>query len=282
MQQGLRNISECYLPEKIKETECGKIRLFSEKAERVHTMKNIMRAQIYQLLRSKAFWASLLIPLILLITNITGELDYNATTLGKFIAENAFLVYSLAMLSAIMMTCLITGGDFTDKTANYEIMSGHSRWQFFAGRAVLSILLGLIGYTVSLFLPLLIGVSIAGFGTELQVIARILCEFICLTCILQNPLIPMGIGIVLCMSSQILIGFLEVPDSFFLGITSLNRLSGFFSWMTYSMADGHSLIYSYGLKMQMEDILGIVISSIGIGGAALLLGYSFYKRDDLR
>ena len=271
------------------------IRLFLEKAERVHTMKNIMRAQIYQLRRSKAFWASFLIPIILLVTNITGELDYSGATLGKFIAENAFLVYCLAMLSAIMMTCLITGGDFTDKTANYEIMSGHSRGQFFAGRAVLSILLGLIGYTVSLFLPMLLGAGIAGFGTELQlkelgiryllsllVVARILCEFICLTYILQNPLVPMGIGVVLCMSSQILIGFLQVPDSLFLGITSLNRVSGFFSWMTYSMADGHSLIYSYGLKMQAEDVLGIMISSIGIGGLALLLGYSFYKRDDLR
>ena len=258
-------------------------------------MKNIMRAQLYQLVRSKAAWAAILIPLFMLITNVTGELDYAGFTMGKFLAENAYLVYSLAMISSIVMACLISGGDFLDKTANYEILSGHSRSQFFAGRALLSVIVGVVTYTINIVIIMLVGNASAGFGNELQmqelwiryllsllVVMRIVCEFICFTCILQNPLLPMGFGVALCMSSQILIEFMHAPESLALGITSLNRLSQFFSWMSYGMAEGHTMIYSYGLKMQQDDVIGIVISSLGFGIAALILGYSFYKRDDLR
>ena len=100
-------------------------------------MINVMKAQKYQLLRSISNYVILLCSLIFMATILFAELSDEQV---EKITGSMFVSYigeiNLVMLPMIILvyTAVIFGNDLSDKTVNYELLSGIKRRDVFFGR----------------------------------------------------------------------------------------------------------------------------------------------------
>lgn len=262
-------------------------------------LNNIIKAQMYQI-RKTTFTPLVFIVMAFLNVSIYfGELDYQNYELsaGECVASMGTIMLCTAVIFAIIFTGYVCGGDFMDKTSNYELMSGHTRGQVYFAHAVVSIVVGTIGTAILLILPVVIGSAAYGWGTEIAlsdvllryglsmlVVMRMICEFVFLTYVVRNPYITMAGGYVVFMFGQLFAEFsknMVNGSSVFLGITCFNKLGSFESWFTYTLDNTVDLIKVYDAALSAGDIVSIVVSSIGIGGLFLWLGYKFFAKDDM-
>lgn len=233
--------------------------------------------------------------IVLEVTQYFGEINYQGQSLsaGKYLADNGAAVLLTAIMFGICFTGYICGMDFTDRTTNYELMSGHTRGQVYFSRAVLSIIGGTLGTLLVILAPVIFGSAAYGWGSEITVkdtlirlilvsivIMRIICEFVFFTYVLKTPYFTMGFAYLIFMLGVAMQMFSK-KNSVFLGITSLNRLAEFESWMTYTLDDTVNVIKVYDAALSGGDIAGIMLSSICIGALFLWLGYRFFSKDDL-
>lgn len=258
-------------------------------------MKDLVKSSVYQLLRSKVVLISVLIIFFTEMASLlVGLFVDNITTMGQYIVENSGLEMTMCAIAAVFSAVVIVGGDFHDKTANYEIMSGHTRKNIYFGKAVLGILIGCAAYVVTFLIPILIGIGMTGFGNVISgrealirflisilVTARIICVFICITYMVKNHLIVMAFSGFYFMFFPALTMYFEGNKSIILGLTSYIRLSDFLSWITYSVGEELEIINIYDARLSGADIMGLILSSLLIGIFTLLIGYSFFKRDDI-
>jgi len=109
-------------------------------------------------------------------------------------------------------------------------------------------------------------------------IARTICEFVFLTFIIKNPYIVMGISYLLC----VILG-MNIPVTrdhcFVLGMSNLNALTVIDRWDSFRL--GGDLYYIYETGLSADFVLPTIIVSVVVGAAALLLGYTFFKNDDM-
>ena len=259
-------------------------------------MKALMKSQIYQIFHSKIIWITFGIILFIQWSQMNGEIDYSGSyTVGKYIVDYGFDIFIWSMIFCIVVTAFIVGGDFADKTSNYEILSGHTRKEIFFSRAILSLIVSVVGFALIVLIVFCFASVSMEFGNELKaqellirfllsllVALRVSAEFICITYLVQNQYLSIIIGVLSSLALSSFMGMLGNPSSVFLGITSFNRLSQFESWETYTMGNTEKMIYIYGQTIQISDILEISLASIMIAILALVLGYSFFKRDDIR
>ncbi|MCM1288231.1 MAG: ABC transporter permease [Clostridium sp.] len=259
-------------------------------------MKHIIKAQLYQIRKTKF---SFLIFIAIAFMNLImyfGELDYEnyKMSAGKYIADMSVDMLSTAVIFAIVFTGYVCGGDFIDKTSNYELMSGHTRRQVYFARAIVSIIVGTIGTAILAILPIIFGSVGYGWGTELAVgevlrrfglamlvVMRMICEFVFLTYVVKNPYITMAGGYMVFMLAQLISEGMLNGDSVFLGVTCFNKLGSFESWYTYSLGNTTDMIMIYDATLSAGDIASVVVSSIGIGSLFLWLGYQFFAKDDM-
>lgn len=258
-------------------------------------MLHLMKSKWYQLTKEKLLWIAFAVTLFLQFTSMNGELsDGFSSNVCRFIVEFGQNMQLIAMLFAVVATAIITGGDFMDKTFNYEVLSGHTRAEIFFSKTILSVLVGMVGYIFILVVPVLIAGNIYEFGNELDqaelmirvwlsaiVTLRIICASICFTYMVKIPYITMGAGFLMFEIGPLLTTFMSDNKSCLLGITCYNRLTEFESWMTYTMGNSMNIITVYGHKMAGKDFAEIIISTILMGAIMLLVGYSYFKRDDV-
>lgn len=257
-------------------------------------MKNIVKAQLYQIKRDKLIWGVFLLLLFIQYTSMTGEMDYSdLSSACLYVVGNASQIVLFCMMFAGIAAGQICGVDFTDKTANYELMSGHMRRQVYFGRAVLSILANVTGVLVLSAFPVLIAVCQYGWGTAMDLkgvifrwlllafpVFRITCEMIFLTFLVKNPYVTMFFGFITSMGGMMLTEMFAGNDTVLLGIFSIKKLCSFASWSSYSIVDGHSLVV-YNASLAAGDVLRTVFGSLAAGAIFLTIGYIYFQRDDL-
>lgn len=259
-------------------------------------MKNIMKAQLIQLRKDKicrfifiGVLAVTLIIVLMMADMALGDFDISG-------GEHALALFTitevLAQFFMYLFTAQACGVDFTDKTMNYEIMSGHTRRDVFFGRVVPTLIIGTLGTMLLIASPIVAEVIIlGGWGDKVSLtdmllrflliafpIARTICEFIFLTFIIKNPYIVMGISYLLC----IVLGF-NVPVTrehcFVLGMSNMNAITVINQWSSFGLSG--KLYYIYETGLSADFVLPTIIVSIVVGAAALLLGYTFFKNDDM-
>lgn len=258
-------------------------------------MRNLIKSQLYQMKKSTLPLTLFIALIVMAVVQYFGEINYQRQSLsaGKYLADNGAAVLFVAIIFGICFTGYICGMDFTDKTTNYELMSGHTRGQVYFARAILSIIGGTLGTLLVILVPVIFGIAAYGWGSEITVkdtvirlilvsivTMRIICEFVFFTYVLKTPYFTMGLAYVIFMFGFAMQAFSN-KTSVFLGITSLNRLAEFESWMTYTLDDTVNTIKVYDAALSGGDIAGIMLSSICIGALFLWLGYRFFSNDDL-
>ncbi|MBQ4165301.1 MAG: hypothetical protein IJD85_03165 [Oscillospiraceae bacterium] len=259
-------------------------------------MKNIMKAQLIQLRKDKicrfifiGVLAVTLIIVLMMADMASGDIRFTG-------GEQAIMLLTMTQLLAQLLMYLFTaqacGADFMDKTCNYEIMSGHTRRDVFFGRVIPTLIIGTLGTLFLIAAPVVAEVIIlGGWGDKVSLtdmllrfllmafpVARVICEFIFLTFIIKNPYIVMGISYMLC----IILG-MNIPVTrdhcFVLGMSNMNAITVIDRWNSFGL--GGDLYYVYETGLSADFVLPTVIVSVVIGAAALLLGYTFFKNDDM-
>lgn len=255
-----------------------------------------MKAQLIQLRKDKicrfifiGVLAVTLIIVLMMADMASGDIRFTG-------GEQAIMLLTMTQLLAQLFMYLFAaqacGADFMDKTCNYEIMSGHTRRDVFFGRAIPALIIGTLGTMFLIAAPIVAEtIILGGWGDKVSLtdmllrfllmafpVARVICEFIFLTFIIKNPYIVMGISYMLC----IILG-MNIPVTrdhcFVLGMSNMNAITVIDRWNSFGL--GGDLYYVYETGLSADFVLPTVIVSVVIGAAALLLGYTFFKNDDM-
>lgn len=259
-------------------------------------MKNIIKSQLYQLKKSRLVYGILLICLFLqffssLAMVLNGEPGEELSASGLLVYQGE-AVYYIPLFFMSILTGLIAAADFTDKTINYEIMTGHKRSEVYLGRAVMSLLVSVVGgILLAAVPPVLMGIRY-GWGTKLllsRVLFRygmllfpyitIVCEFIFLSFVIKNPYVIMSLGYVYLLIGEYLVN--AGKSSYLLGLSNISHLGNYHPAVTGDLLNNNELITIYNVGMSAGETVKIILASLLVGSFLLLLGYVFYKNDDL-
>lgn len=258
-------------------------------------MKNIVKAQFFQIVRDKVIKYMVVITLLMQIMMVMLPIwleNQEPVTGGEFFATEGS-AYLFPIFYVILVTAQICGADFLDKTHNYELSGGHRRYEVYLGRVIAATLVGGVGALFFTILPVGIYTAIYGWGDKvafgpillrlllmLLPYLRMVCEFAFLTFLVKNPYVVMGLGYVIFMLTAALMSGTTVEvNSAFLGVSNLSLLSMVSKWATYGL--GNDLNYIFDATLEAGVIWGTVAASVVFGAAALYLGYVFFKNDDM-
>ena len=110
-------------------------------------MKDLIKAQLYQILRSKPFYYIIFGIMAFQGLDIIGSINGDGiTSISMYIVQYCGTAFTTSAIAACLVAVYIVGGDINDKTANYEILSGHTRREIFIAKAVLGVICGSIAY----------------------------------------------------------------------------------------------------------------------------------------
>ncbi len=256
-------------------------------------MKNIVKAQFFQLIRDKIIGYMLFVTLLMQVLTAVLPiiLDEAVPSVGEFLATSEGGIPSFPIFFLVLVTAQICGGDFMDKTHNYELMSGHKRWEVYLGRVIPALLVGGVGSLLLMLLPVGIYATMYEWGTKVVLgevllrwalmllpLLRLVCEMACLTFLVKNPYVVMGVGYMTFMASFMIVEMCGI-QTVFLATTNLTWLQAVNKWVTYGL--GNTYNYIYNMTTTPEMLFGTVIASVVFGLAALYLGYVFYQNDDM-
>ena len=262
-------------------------------------MKNIIRSIAYELLRSRLMvYVFILITIsnaLIAILNIEDNSFHEATG-SAMIAEANSLTFLFAEFFVIFAVGVICGSDLTDKVANYEILSGHSRRRVYLARSIFGVLLAsVLGLVLSL-IPMAAGTAIFGWGHRLVfrdvLIRHLLYVFpflriaaftVILTFLIKNQYAVMGIGYGIVTFNTIASGMVAERANLLTANFNLNLLSAFEGWRVYNLSAADGIVYyaTYDSGLSAEAIAGTILLSIALAAVYLLIGYALFQRDDL-
>lgn len=257
-------------------------------------MRNIMKAQFFQIIREKIIWYMLGVAFLMQVLMFMLPIwlgNEEATSAGEFFASNGSGLIFFPLFFLVVAAGQICGVDFLDKTNHYELMSGHRRYEVYFGRIIPAILVGGLGTAFLTITPVVLYTILYGWGTKIALgdvvfrmvlllfpILRLVCEFAFLTFLVKNPYVMMGVGYALFMAT---IGLAEMMKTLnvFLGITNMMLLLEVEKWITFGLGD--DLNYIYEAPLSAGVVWQTILASAVFGGAALYLGYVYFKNNDL-
>lgn len=260
-------------------------------------MKNIVKAQFFQIVRDKIIRYMVVITLVMQVLIVMLPIwleNQEPTTAGEFFAtDGGVILTQFPLFYIILVTAQICGADLMDKTQNYELSGGHKRYEVYLGRVIASAIVGGVGALFLTGLPVVIYTALYGWGDKvafapvflrlllmLLPYLRLVTEFAFLTFLIKNPYVVMGLGYVIFMLTMTIANGTTIEaTSAFLGITNLSLLTMVSKWATYGL--GNDMNYIFDASLGAGAIVGTVAASVVFGAAALYLGYVFFKHDDM-
>lgn len=257
-------------------------------------MKNIIRAQLYQMRRRKFIGIVFVVIFIMIGFNFAADSEFGkGITASEYFVTDGILVLIMSLIYALFFTGEVCGGDFMDKTINYEVLGGCTRKTIYASRVLLSLAGGCTGTVLLWTAPLAVGTFIWGWGDTLPFpdmlcrfllalfpLMRLICEFVFFSCIVKNSYIVMGVGTFLSLASQSLEAFSGKYPFAFLGFTNLYRLFSLEAFRVYTLNDLRFYII-YETELSASHVIQTIGMSCGAGVLFLWLGYLYFCRDDL-
>ena len=251
-------------------------------------MWNIIKAQLYQLRRERIIGIFFLLALFLMGTSIVGEiLDDGNTFQGcEYILRLGSYHTGIAGIYVVLLTGIMVGMDFLNRTVNYELMTGHTRIEVFLGRVLPAICIGICCGIILLLIPAVVISLLFGWGNYFTVAQytlrlllmifpffRIICEMIFLTVMLKNPYVVSAVGYLVNVLGMFF------PPSNVLGMSNLNLLCRYSQWEVYTFGEKSYRIVDAALNG--ADVVKTVAVSVLIGVLFLTLAYHYLHYDDL-
>lgn len=262
-------------------------------------MWNIVKGLNYQIKRDNGIVYIYLIGVFVLGCFLFDYIDsykmeeLTGSLYGVMHGEPCFMV--LGILVALL-TARIAGWDYTDKTLNYELMSGHSRGQVYWSRVWVSLVWSLITCVIVAFVPILLFSVINGWGIKADMggmllryalivfpMFRLMSECILLTVLMRNCYMVMVIGFVMYEFSWVF-GVMSEPLTNYELTTQLTSMNVYrliyFEKSSFVYINGEDVIV-YETAMEPSFLIGTVAISLLVGFACLLVGYLYFRKSDM-
>ncbi len=262
-------------------------------------MRNIIKAINYQIARDNFTYYAFLAGFGLVILHIFISINdssfeyFNGIQYVATLGENS----STSIVIAVsILTARICGWDYTDKTINYEILTGHKRSQVYWGRVIPCVILNLFMVICLMVLPLLILTAINGWGEGMDpggaavriALAlfpafRTICEIALLTFLLKNCYFGMIFGFLLT-DVQVIIGMIiaeYTKTTITWQIANMN-ISELFVFNTKMGFIGGEDVTVYDTALEPSMIIGTIAASLIVGIACLIIGGIVFKKSDLK
>ena len=265
-------------------------------------MFNLIKAQNYQLKRD-----NFTIYIILFIVAYMGLVTYfgisdglKAEELngGMFMASMGSAYSILYAFPVLGFTSRICGWDFNDKTINYEVLAGHKRSDIFLSRVLVSFLWVFVAALLMTIIPFAIVIIISGWGVNVSfgaalarfamsflVLLRMTCGFICMTFLVRNCFITLIFGYLL-YEVEIMVPMIVNEFSKNIEITwqfSASNLMSLLELTNYELGyvDGEDVVH-FITDMEPSFVIGTIVCSLVLSAVYLLLGYTVFRKRDIR
>lgn len=264
-------------------------------------MWNVIRAQMYQLIRDKMICGMFLFALALSgIFAFTGMVDWEGSISGSLVVAgmgNMFCISGVIILLIIVANTV--GKDFTDKTLNYEILSGHSRKEVLFGRFITAAVLGMLcSFFIIVLIPMVFSM-LFGWGTAMELqgviiryglvfaaLFRIACELTFIVILTKNPYLTYLIGF-LSGYIQMMIPMVkqEFPDWF---ANKNSELLSIWHCMDLLAFQNSTALVSdelqpvlYQSSIEPSAVFLSIGTSLAAGGIMLVISYWLFQHYDL-
>ncbi len=261
-------------------------------------MWNIMKAQNYQTRRDNLTIYILIIGMIgpILLASMNSGTGIESLTGSMTVAGLGEMLFMVIGVVTLLLTARICGWDQADKTMNYEVLSGHDRSEVYFGRVFVSLLWGMTISMVIAVFPVLVCSLISGWGINMKLsdivlryllllfpVFRLICEFALLTFLLKNCYKAILIGWVFydiaVIGSMI---YEEVTDKAmtvqFAGMNISYLMAGFNAKFEYINGEDVPI---YVTAVEPAMAVETIFASLLVGGLCLLIGYLFFRKQDI-
>ncbi|MBO4867376.1 MAG: hypothetical protein J5582_12595 [Ruminococcus sp.] len=182
-------------------------------------MINVIKAQKYQVLRSTSTYVIFILSVMFMATILFSEISDEeiSKVTGSLFASYIGEINSVVIPVIIMIyTAMICGGDLSDKTVNYEMLSGIKRRDVFFGRFFVVLTVNILVYIVITALPMLTFSCLNGWGHTMAVkevliryiagllpLIRFTSFYTFLTFLMHNRAVVISVGYILSMVSML-------------------------------------------------------------------------------
>lgn len=262
-------------------------------------MINIMKSMNYQTRKDVFTVITYLLAVVVQFAAmffVEGN-DPLSYTGSDFVVYTGNTIPAVCLILVFLLTCRICGWDYADRTLNYEVLSGHTRFQIYMGRILTSIVWCITGFLVISFLPALIftcingwGYTVSFFGAILRyglmvlLLLRLITGFAVLTFIVRNSYIAMVLGYVWTGASTviyyILDEFVTFDPAFFMGFMNMVQIFTFGNSKNMYI-DGKDVTVFDG-TISNTFLLETAGWSLLVIAVLLPVGYRVFRKHDLR
>ncbi len=264
-------------------------------------MKNIIKSQLFQLRKNKYIPIVMIVIMVvagLLAFLVSGtsmgisESETNLSSTDHYIGCNLYSTVYFIMVIPFLAVGLICGSDFTDKTINYELMQGHSRGQIYFGRAIIAIAASFLAAFLMLASSVITNTIFYGWGTQISVfdavwrllmfalpVFRLTCLAIFLTAVVKKMIVTIISGYVYMIFTSVITVVITDVDSPIFTIGCMQRLLDFKMHNSFGLSG--ELHLTYDPMFTAGELAVLFASCIGVGALYLIMGYVFFKNDDL-
>lgn len=261
-------------------------------------MWNLMRAHNYQARRDNFVINAILIGLIMMVGMMLLDAPFSLSELSGdlcVVYGSQIWFIALSMVIVLLMPRLLAW-DMTDKTINYEVMTGYSRTKVYLSRAIVSIL-----WSVGVTMLLLLGVIgfftfLNGWGNHMDAantmkrilllvfpLFRFACEVLLLTMLLKNCYVSMVIGFVLNETSMVIA---MICEDFFgktkrLGLAMMTCME-LLDFTNYKFVYiGGEDVAVYETAIESSYVMSSIGVSLLVGVICLGIGYIVFRKRDM-
>ena len=238
-------------------------------------MINIIKSVNYSTKRDTVAILTILtiitIPVICVISFVYNGVKFSSITPSIYYGNKTFSEIHIAyVIASLILACKAVGGDASDKTINYELLSGHGRTRSFIARMITGFLWGTVIVMLCEILPLIYLGIINGRGLETDmknIIIRCLilvfpyirttAFFMMLACVLRGSGKGIAVGYISVMIDLIIWGILFIMK---------------YRWSRYigGMVDGQMLITPENSKEKIIDGVRVTVFDTALTGKEAL------------
>ncbi len=261
-------------------------------------MWNLMKAHNYQARRDNFVIYAILIGLIMMVGMMFLEAPFspNELTGSQCIVYGSQMWFLGLGVVVILLVPRLFAWDMSDKTINYEVMTGYSRTKVYFSRVIVSLV-----WSLCVAMLLLLGVIgfftlLNGWGEQMDAtnamkrilllvfpMFRFTCEVMLLTILLKNCYISMVIGFVLNEATMVIAMIYEefVGKTKRLGLAMMTctELLDFNNYKMEYIGGEDVAVYETAIENSF------VMSSIGVsllaGVICLGVGYVIFRKRDM-
>ena len=257
-------------------------------------MRNIIKALNYQTRTDNVTYYSLLL-MVFVVAMTFLDADITSVTGGEYLSSAGESLALIPVFGLLMLSIRICGWDYTDKTMNYEILSGHHRKEVYFGRVIATLLWSVPICFGVMVLPTVIFTIANGWGVNMDLggmavryllsifpMIRIVCQCILLTFLVKSAYAAWGIGFVITMFSSIFYmiveEFIDMKLTYQLASTNLIKLFTFNQSIGYINGEDVAI---YHTELEPSFVIGTIVVSLAVSAICLALGYIFFKKSDV-